>query len=153
MPTENQKSPRWISQGQATTSSKPLKVWKRPKLKNGKLSKWLWVVRGLEDFKMGERVDIGAFTYIQAEKGVEIGDDVQIGSPCSIYSVSTIDDKGGQVILKKNCKIGTHSTIMPNITIGENSIIGAYSFVTKNIPDNVIAFGIPCKIWKSLYSK
>jgi len=65
-------------------------------------------------------------------------------------SASTIDDKYGPVILKENCRIGTHSTIMPNITIGKNSIIGAYSFVNINIPDNVMAFGIPVKIIKKL---
>jgi acetyltransferase-like isoleucine patch superfamily enzyme len=38
---------------------------------------------------------------------------------------------------------------MPNVTVGNNSIIGAYSFVNKDIPDNVVAFGIPIKIIKS----
>jgi len=49
----------------------------------------------------------------------------------SIYSVSTIDDKTGSVVLKKNCKIGSHSTIMPGVTVGENTIIGAHSFVNR----------------------
>ena len=79
-----------------------------------------------------------------------IEDKVQIGSHCSIYSVSTIDDKEGKVILKKNCKIGSHSVIMPGVSVGENSIIGAFSFVNKNIPDNVIAFGIPVKVIKKI---
>ena len=48
-------------------------------------------------------------------------------------------------MLKKNCKIGTHSTIMPNVTIGENSIIASYSFVTKDILDNEFWLGIPAK--------
>ena len=46
------------------------------------------------------------------------------------------------VTLEKNCKIGTHSTIMPGITIGENSVIAAYSFVNVNIPKNEIWAGI-----------
>ena len=45
-----------------------------------------------------------------------IEDDVQIGSHCSIYSGSTIDGKQGPVVLKRNCKIGTHSFIMPGVT-------------------------------------
>ena len=99
---------------------------------------------------MGINFDIGEFTYINAEYGVSIHDNVQIGSHCSIYSNSTIDDKRGPVVLKKNCKIGTHSTIMPNVTIGENSIVAAYSFVTKNIPDNEIWGGIPANFIKKL---
>ena len=39
---------------------------------------------------------------------------------------------------------------MPGVTVGKNSIIGAYSFVNKDIPDNVLAYGTPCKIIKSL---
>ena len=65
-----------------------------------------------------------------------------------VYSHSTIDSKKGSVVLKKNCKIGSHSTIMPNVTIGENSIIAAYSFVTKNVPKNQLWFGIPAKFKK-----
>ena len=73
-----------------------------------------------------------------------------IGSHCSIYSHSTIDDKKGPIILEKNCKIGTHSTIMPNVTIGENSIVGSYSFVTQNIPKDQIWVGVPAKFKSSL---
>jgi acetyltransferase-like isoleucine patch superfamily enzyme len=94
---------------------------------------------------MGINFDIGEFTYINAEYGVSIHDNVQIGSHCSIYSNSTIDDKKGPVVLKKNCKIGAHSTIMPNVTIGENAIIAAYSFVTKDVLDNELWLGIPAK--------
>jgi acetyltransferase-like isoleucine patch superfamily enzyme len=89
--------------------------------------------------------DIGAFTYINAKHGVTIGDFVQIGSYCSIYSVSTIDDKTGPVVLKKNCKVGSHSTIMPGVTVGENTIIGAHSFVNRDVADNVVVAGVPAK--------
>ena len=87
---------------------------------------------------------------IDAKNHVVIEDYVQIGSHCSIYSISTIDDKEGEVILKENCRIGTHSVIMPGVTVGKNSIIGAFSFVTEDIPDDVIAFGVPAKIHKKV---
>lgn len=102
-----------------------------------------------ENLKLGRNTDIGAFTYINAKYGVEIQENVQIGSHCSIYSWSTIDDKKGKVTIKKNAKIGTHSMIMPGVTIGENAIVGARSFVNKNIPDNAVAFGTPVKIAKT----
>ena len=124
--------------------------WEKPIIKHAQLTKYNYIVQYPENLKMGMNFDIGSFTYINSQYGVEIKDSVQIGSHCSIYSNSTIDDKKGSVILEKNCKIGTHSTIMPGVTIGENSIIAAYSFVTKNIPNNEIWEGIPAKFKKNL---
>ena len=82
--------------------------------------------------------------------GVIVEDNVQIGSHCSIYSISTIDESHGKVVLKNNCSVGSHSTILPGVTIGKNSIVGAHSLVNKDIPDNVIAFGIPAKVIKKI---
>jgi len=129
---------------------KRFKKWVKPKIKEGKLTKWNWMVQGVKNLKIGRNTDIGAFSYINANAGVVIEDDVQIGSHCSIYSVSTIDDKKGKVVLKKNCRVGANSVIMPGVTIGENSIIGAFSFVNKDIADNVVAFGVPAKVIKKL---
>ncbi len=124
--------------------------WRFPKIEEGKLTKYNWIIQHKKNLKLGYKTDIGAFTYINAKYGVIIEDHVEIGSHCSIYSVSTIDKKKGQVILKKNCKLGSHSVVMPGVTVGENSIIGAFSFVNKDIPDNVIAMGIPAKIKKEI---
>jgi len=124
--------------------------WQYPEIEDGKLTKYNWVVQYVDSFKLGYKTDIGAFTYINAKNGVIIEDFVQIGSHCSIYSVSTIDDKQGQVLLKKNCKIGSHSVIMPGVTIGENSLVGACSFVNQDIPENSVAVGVPAKVIKKL---
>lgn len=122
--------------------------WESPVIREGKLTKYNWMVQYSKNLKLGYKTDIGAFTYINAKRGVVIEDYVQIGSHCSIYSVSTIDCKEGTVILRENCKIGTHSAVMPGVTIGKNSVIGAFSFVNRDIPDNVVAVGIPVKIIK-----
>jgi len=124
--------------------------WKYPEIEDGKLTKYNWVVQNIEGFDLGFETDIGAFSYINALHGVEIKDNVQIGSHCSIYSVSTIDDSHGKVVLKQNCRIGSHSTILPGISVGKNSIIGAHSLVNKDIPDNVVAFGVPAKVLRQL---
>jgi len=39
---------------------------------------------------------------------------------------------------------------MPGVTVGENSIVGAFSFVNEDIPDNVVAYGIPARVEKML---
>ncbi len=124
--------------------------WEYPEIIEGRPTKYHWIVQGAAGFSLGYKTDIGAFTYINAREGVEIADYVQVGSHCSVYSVSTIDKKKGRVLLKKNCRIGSHTTIMPGITIGENAVVGAHSFVNKDIPDNVVAFGVPVEIIRVL---
>jgi acetyltransferase-like isoleucine patch superfamily enzyme len=128
------------------------KDWKYPDIEDGRPTKYNWVVLYSKNLKLGYKTDIGAFTFINAQNGVVIEDDVQIGSHCSIYTISTIDEKEGKVVLKKNCKIGSHSIVMPSVTVGENSIIGAHSFVNKNIPANVVAYGIPARIVRKINS-
>lgn len=120
--------------------------WQQPKIIDGKPTKYNWVVQHLGGFKLGKNTDIGAFTYINAQEKVIIEEDVQIGSHCSIYSVSTIDNKKGPVTIKKGACIGTHSTVMPGIIVGENAVCGAYSFINKNIPANCLVYGVPVKI-------
>lgn len=127
-----------------------MKKWRKPVIKHGKMTKYNYIVQYPKNLKLGKKFDIGEFTYINSHYEVTIEDDVQIGSHCSIYSHSTIDKKKGPVILKQNCRIGTHSTIMPNVIIGKNSIVAAYSFVTKNIPDNELWSGIPAIFKKKL---
>ena len=51
----------------------------------------------------------------------------------------------GPIKVGKNCFIGCRSVILPNVTIGDNSIIGAGSIVNRDIPSNTVAAGNPCK--------
>ena len=130
--------------------SERFKDWRFPVIREGKLTKYNWMVQNRRDLKLGRCTDIGAFTYINAKNGVVIGDHVQIGSHCSIYSVSTIDGKGGRVVLGKRCCIGSHSVVMPGVSVGENSVVGAFSYVNKSIPKDCVAFGVPAKVVKRL---
>jgi len=129
---------------------KRFKKWSPPIIREGKLTQWNWLVQNVHNLSLGKNTDIGAFTYINAQNGVVIEDDVQIGSHCSIYSISTMDNKKGKVVLKKGCKIGAHSTIMPGVTVGENAIIGAHSFVKKSVPGHTLVTGCPAKPEKRL---
>ena len=124
--------------------------WKYPEIEDGVPTKYTWIVQNLNQFELGKNTDIGAFTYINAKFGVRIDDNVQIGSQSSIYSISTIDNNTGRVHLKRNSKLGSHSTVLPGVIIGENSIIGAHSLVICDIPPNVVAFGVPAKVFKKI---
>ncbi|MBF0234100.1 MAG: acyltransferase [Desulfamplus sp.] len=119
--------------------------WQYPEIIDGQPTRYNWVVQNVNNFLLGYKTDIGAFSYINAKYGVTIEDFVQIGSHCSIYSVSTIDDKSGPVILRKNCRIGSHSVIMPGVTVGEDAVVGAFSFVNQDVPPGTVVMGVPAK--------
>jgi len=124
--------------------------WVQPEIIHGKLTKWNWMVQYPENLTIGEYTDIGAFTYMNSKNGILLGKNVQIGSHCSLYTESTIDNKVGSVKIGDHSCIGSHSTVMPGITIGKNCLVGAHSFVNKDIPDNSIAYGVPIKIKKRI---
>jgi len=125
------------------------KNWKPPVFDKKGMTKWNWMCTYKKGLKLEKFTDVGAFTYINARYGVEIHENAQIGAHCALYSHSTIDNKKGKITIKKNARLGAHSIVMPGVTIGENAVVGAFSFVNKNIPANSLAFGIPVKIKKT----
>jgi acetyltransferase-like isoleucine patch superfamily enzyme len=107
---------------------------------------------------IGDGVNILVGTYIGGEK-IKIGKNVLIGSLCSIVStyhdhnrtdvpMKYQQDKFKPVVIEDDVWIGTHATILPGVTIGKGSIIGAGTVVTKNIPPYSIAVGVPAKVIK-----
>lgn len=54
------------------------------------------------------------------------------------------------VHIKKNAWIGAAATILPGVTIGENAVVGAASFVTKDVPDNAVVVGNPAKVIRTI---
>jgi len=122
------------------------KDWKSPMIEEAKLTKWNWLVQNTDGLKLGKKTDIGAFTYINAKHGVRIDDEAQIGSHCSIYSENTIDGTKGEVHIGKKACLGSHSVILPGVSIGDRTVVGAFSLVNKDLPPDVIAFGVPAKI-------
>ena len=114
----------------------------------------------------GNNIQINDFVHIAALNEVRIGDNVLIASkvfitdlehgsyvgnesdslPDSIVKERPLSSKS--VIIKDNVWLGEHVSVLSGVTIGENSIIGANSVVTKSIPANSIAVGIPAKVIK-----
>ena len=50
--------------------------------------------------------------------------------------------------LRQNCKVGRHSVVMAGVAVGENAVVGAFSFVTHDIPPDSVAVGIPARVIK-----
>ncbi|WP_336688778.1 MULTISPECIES: sugar O-acetyltransferase [unclassified Chryseobacterium] len=90
---------------------------------------------------------------------VTFGDHVFIGPNCSFYTANhPIDFKqrneglesAHPITVGDNVWFGGNVVVLPGISIGNNSVIGAGSVVTKDIPDNVVTVGNPCKVVKNI---
>lgn len=101
------------------------------------------------------------FTVLD-EAPVTIGDDCFIGPNVSIYTACHSTDPternnreewADPVFIGNNVWIGGSVTILPGVSIGDNVTIGAGSVVTKDIPDNTIAAGNPCRVIKMIWQK
>jgi maltose O-acetyltransferase len=116
-----------------------------------------------EKMEIGDNSSISSFTTIFATFGVKIGRNCLISSNCGIssynhikISLNRIKDKSEdikfsqKVTIADNVWIGMNACILPGVEIGENSIIGSGSVVTKNVPANEIWVGNPARYIKTL---
>lgn len=90
---------------------------------------------------------------------VTIGDNVMIGPNVGIYTAghplhaarrNSGEEFGISVKIGSNVWIGGNAVILPGVTIGDNTVIGAGSVVTKDIPANVAAAGNPCRVLREI---
>ena len=109
--------------------------------------------------KVGNNCKISSHTFIC--EGVHIEDNVFIGHnvtfindkvPRSVNADGSMqsesDWKVVETFIKKGASIGSSSTIMCGVTIGENSVVGAGAVVTKDVPANSLVVGVPAKVIK-----
>ncbi|QYY35273.1 sugar O-acetyltransferase [Ruficoccus sp. ZRK36] len=93
-------------------------------------------------------LDLGGITI---EDGVFIAPKVSLlseGHPISPKERHSLTV--APILIKKNAWIGANASIMPGVTIGENSIVAAGAVVTKDVPDNCIVAGVPAKMIRSI---
>ena len=112
-----------------------------------------------KQIRVGKRFFANFNLTVLDEARVTIGDDCFIGPNVSIYTAchstdpverNTRREWAEPVTIGDNVWIGGSVTILPGVTIGSNVTIGAGSVVTRDIPDNVVAVGSPCKVIKNL---
>ncbi len=124
--------------------------WEAPTIVGGVPTRWQWMVQHPEGLTLGRYTDIGAFSYLNAAAGITIEEGVQIGSHCALYSVSSIDGLRGPIHLEAGCSIGSHSTILPGVTVGAGTLVGAHSLLRSDLPAGVLAFGVPAAVVRDL---
>lgn len=108
---------------------------------------------------LGDNVYFNFNVTLVDDANIYIGNKVLIGPNVTIATANHpldpyLRSKGLQynkeVHIGDNVWIGANVTICPGVKVGENSVIGAGSVVTKDIPSNVLAFGNPCKVYREI---
>ena len=113
----------------------------------------------------GKHVHLGRDVYFNFnvtlvdDTDIYIGDNTMIGPNTVIATAGhpvcpEIREKGGQfnipVRIGKNCWLGAGVIVLPGITIGDNTVVGAGSIVTHDLPANVVAAGNPCRVLREI---
>ena len=96
----------------------------------------------------GAKVSIGANAFIAPNVGIYTA-----GHPLDVEQRNRGLEYARPVTIGNNVWIGASVCILPGVTIGDNTVIGAGSVVTKDIPSNVLAVGNPCRVIKEIEQK
>lgn len=108
-----------------------------------------WYLRRVYKMDLGENVKISWKAHLDKSinpKGIHIGDGTRVLNGAVILSHDACRGLKTDTVIGKNCIIGVRSIILPGITIGESSIVGAGAVVTKDVPSNCIVVGNPAKV-------
>lgn len=105
--------------------------------------------------RIGHDTFINHNAYLMDGGGITIGHHCFIGPNCGMYTAmhpllaeerNLGLEKALPIVIGDNCWIGADVTILPGVTVGANTVIGAKSVVTRDIPAGVVALGNPCRV-------
>lgn len=106
---------------------------------------------------VGKNVFINSGCHFQDQGGITIGDGSQIGHNVTLATLNhgiAPEDRQtlypAPITIGKNVWIGASATIVPGVTIGDHSIVGAGSVVTRNVAENTIVAGVPARVIRIL---
>ena len=114
-------------------------------------------IRGIHNLRLGNNVSIGLNNLINANGGVDMGDNVLIGPDCKIWSVNhryedlniPIAEQGFEdrpVAIGQRCWLGAGVIVLPGVKLGENIIVSAGAVLSsKRYPDNIMLAGNPAR--------
>jgi acetyltransferase-like isoleucine patch superfamily enzyme len=99
--------------------------------------------------RIGDNVKVHCNCYVaqltRIENGVFLAPGVSIAND-KYMEIPRFSEKLKGATLRSHCRVGMNAVVLPGVTVGEGSVIGAGSIVTKDIPDMSIAFGNPARI-------
>lgn len=135
-----------IIENRVQISSKKLFLGEYTRIKNNTK------VSGQSDFTAGKRVYIDQECHFDLRRNIILGNNVVISGGCWFYTHmvfhSVLDgapSKFGQIIIEEKAYLGANVFVLPDITIGNDAIIGARSVVTKNVNSDTVMVGNPAK--------
>lgn len=110
-----------------------------------------------KNITVGKNVFINACCHFQDHGGVSLGDGCQIGHNVVFATLNhglAPEDRQttypAPITLGKNVWVGSNSTILQDVTIGDNAVIAAGAVVTKDVPENTIVGGVPARIIRKI---
>lgn len=109
---------------------------------------------------IGKNVFINSGCKVQDQGGIEIGDGTLIGHNVVLATLNhaLAPERRGDLIprpirIGKNVWIGSNAVILPGVTIGDGAVIAAGAAVTKDVPENSVAGGVPARILRTLQTQ
>lgn len=106
---------------------------------------------------IGKNVFINCCCHFQDQGGIYIGDGALIGSFVVLATINhglnpaqRSDNHPSPIHIGKNVWLGSHCTVLPGVTIGDNSVIAAGAVVTKDVPAYSVAAGVPARVIKKI---
>ncbi len=109
------------------------------------------------NLKIGKQVFINSGAMFTDLGGIELEDKVLVGPNVTIISVNHPLDpekrRGVElksVLIKENAWLGANATILPGVTVGENSVVAAGAVVSKDVSANTVVAGVPAKVIKRI---
>lgn len=111
------------------------------------------------NIEIGENFFMNMDCVILDGAKVKFGDNVFVAPQCGFYTASHPLDVAKRtagleyalpITIGNNVWIGAHVSVLPGVSIGDNTVIGAGSVVTKDIPANVLAYGNPCRVIREI---
>ncbi len=109
------------------------------------------------NIRVGKNVFVNHCCEFMDRGGITIDDGVFIAPKVNLITINHPENPAlrsatycAPIRIKKNVWIGVGASVMPGVTIGENSIVAANAVVTKDVPDNVIVGGIPARILRPI---
>ena len=113
-----------------------------------------------KNITIGKRVFINSGCRFQDQGGITIGNDCLIGHNAVFATLNhglAPDERQNlhpaPIVLGNNVWLGANVTILPGVTIGDNAVIAAGAVMTKDVPENMIAGGVPAKLLRSIEQK